>query len=134
MKRLNQALILATILLNYPVFADEPQITPQSQGDVTFISGGVGSDEQDAIKAVRGEYNLNLLFSAQGTGEYLSDVKVSISDSAGNTILDTVADGPMLLAKLKPGSYTVNTEFDGKVSHKKVKVGKKGKSALSFIW
>ena len=134
MTRLNQALILATMLFNYPVFSDENQITPQSQGEANFISGGVGSDEQDAIKAVRGEYNLSLLFSAQGTGEYLSDAEVNITDSSGNPVLDTVAKGPMLLAKLKPGNYTVTAELEGKVSRKKVKIGKKGKSALSFAW
>lgn len=134
MKTFNLILILTYILLNFPSFAEESPIKPQKQGEVTFISGGVGSDEQAAIQAVRGDYNLNLLFSAKGTGEYLSDAKVNIADSTGNPVLDTVAEGPMLLAKLKPGNYTVTAELDGKVSHKKAKIGNKGRSALSFIW
>jgi hypothetical protein len=134
MKTFKLILILTFILFNFPGFAEESIIKPQMQGDVTFFSGGVGSDEQDAIKAVRDDYNLSLLFSAQGTGEYLSDAKVNITDSSGNRVLDTVAKGPMLLAKLKPGNYTVTAELEGKVFHKKVKIGKKGKSALSFAW
>jgi hypothetical protein len=134
MIRLNQALILATMLLNYPVFADESLLKPQTQGEITFVSGGVGSDEQDAIKAVSGNYNLNLLFSVLGTGEYLSDVKVDITDSSGNTIMDTIAEGPMLLVKLKPGHYSVTAKLEGKVFRKKVNISKKGKSALSFVW
>ncbi|MEQ1485672.1 carboxypeptidase regulatory-like domain-containing protein [Methyloglobulus sp.] len=102
MKRLQLTLILSCILFSFQAIA-ESLVKPQTQGDVTFVSGGVGGDERSAMQAIRTDYNLSLLFSVQGSGEYLSDVKVSITDSKGNTFLETVADGPMLLASLKPG-------------------------------
>ena len=109
-------------------------IKPQTQGEVSFVSGGVGGDERSAMQAIRADYNLSLLFSVQGSGEYLSDVKVSITDAKGNTLLETVSDGPMLLASLKPGHYNVSAELDGQVAHKKAMVGNKQRTSLSFIW
>ena len=133
MKRLHLALILPCILLSFQVVA-ESMIKPQTQGEVTFVSGGVGGDERNAMQAIRADYNLSLLFSVQGSGEYLSDVKVSITDSKGNTFLETVSDGPMLLASLKPGRYTVTADLDGQVAHKKAAVVGNKRTSLSFIW
>jgi phosphosulfolactate phosphohydrolase-like enzyme len=133
MKRLQLVVNLACILFSFQVVA-ESVIKSQTQGEVTFVSGGVGGDERNALQASRADYNLSLLFTVQGTGEYLSEVKVSITDTNGNTYLDTVADGPMLFASLKPGHYTVNAEVDGQVAHKKATIVGNKRSSLSFVW
>ena len=134
MKRLYLALILPFALFSFPAFAEQSLIKPQTQGEVNFVSGGVGVDEMNAMQAMRADYNLSLLFSVQGTGEYLSDVKVSITDSSGNTLLETVSDGPKLFARLKPGRYTVTADLDGQVSHKMATVGDKKTTSLSFTF
>lgn len=126
--------IFTWLLLSFLVYAQDTSIIPQTQGDVTFVSGGVGGDQRDALQAMRADYNLSLIFSARGSGEYLSQVKVSILDSAGNTVLATVAEGPMLLVKLKPGSYAVSADNDGQVVEKKVTVKDKRGITLSFTW
>jgi hypothetical protein len=134
MKRPSLALMLPCLLLSFAALAEPPALKPQTQGEVTFVSGGVGSDEQNAMQAVRADYNLGLLFSVQGTGEYLSDVKVHITDSSGNTFLETVSDGPKLFAKLKPGRYTIAADRDGQAIHKAVTVGGKQMTSLSLTW
>jgi hypothetical protein len=133
MKRLQLSLVLSCILFSFQAVADS-LIKPQTQGEVTFVSGGVGGDERDAMQAMRADYNLSLLFSVQGSGEYLSEVKVGITDKNGNTFLDTVSDGPMLFASLKPGHYTVTAEVDGQVTHKKATILANKRTSLSFIW
>lgn len=133
MKKLQLAFILTCILFSFQTMA-ESIIKPQTQGDVTFVSGGVGSDERNEMQAIRADYNLSLLFSVQGTGEYLSEVKVSIADSKGNTLIETVSDGPMLLAKLKPGRYNVTAELEGQVAQKKANVVGNKRTSISFIW
>jgi hypothetical protein len=133
MKRLQLSLVLSCILFSFQAVADS-LLKPQTQGEVTFVSGGVGGDERNAMQALRADYNLSLLFSVQGSGEYLSEVKVSITDKNGNTFLDTVSDGPMLLASLKPGHYTVTAEVDEQVAHKKATVVANKRTSLSFIW
>lgn len=134
MKHLNIALILSSLLCSFTAVAELSVLKPQTQGDVTFVSGGIGTDEQNEMHAVRADYNLNLLFSVKGTGEYVSDVKVMITDSSGNIVLDSVSDGPMLFALLKPGRYSISVDRDGQVQHKKVTVGSKKRTSLSFSW
>ncbi|MFZ2404477.1 MAG: carboxypeptidase regulatory-like domain-containing protein, partial [Methylobacter sp.] len=87
MKQLHLAFILFCILFSFSAVAEPPLIKQQTQGEVPFVSGGVGGDEQNAMQAMRADYNLHLLFSIQGTGEYVSDVKVSIADSSGNILV-----------------------------------------------
>ncbi len=133
MKRLHLALILPCVLIGFPAIAQQAPLTPQTQGEVTYVSGGVGEDERDAMKAMRGDYDLSLLFAVKGSGEYVSDVNVKIKDAKGAVCLDTVADGPMLYAKLKPGHYSISAERDGHVMNKKVTVSGK-LSTVEFAW
>lgn len=134
MKQLHLAFILPCILFSFPVVAEQSLIKPQTQGEVTFVSGGVGVDEQNAMQAMQADYNLSLLFSIKGTGAYVSDVKVRITDSSGNTLMESVSDGPMLFAKLKPGRYIVTVDRDGQVIRKTATVGGKQRTPLSFTW
>ncbi|HEY8094685.1 MAG TPA: carboxypeptidase-like regulatory domain-containing protein [Methylobacter sp.] len=135
MKRLDLVLILSCILFSFSAVAEQELIKPQTQGEVTFVNGGVGGDEQNAMQALGADYNLHLLFSIKGTGEYVSDVKVRIADSSGNTILETVSDGPMLFAKLKPGRYSVTVDKDGQVVKKTATVASTTKrTSLSITW
>jgi hypothetical protein len=134
MKQLNTSLIALFLLLSLTAFAEESPIHPQTQGDVSFISGGIGGDEWNALQAAKADYNLRLLFTVQGTGEYLSNVKVSIADAKGNPAVEADADGPLFFAKLKPGRYTVNADLDGKTFQKKVTIGNKKPVSLSFVW
>jgi hypothetical protein len=133
MKKLHSILMLSCIIFGSATFADDSVIQPQSQGDITFVSGGIGIDEREALDATRANYNLSLLFSEQ-SGDYLSDVKVRITDVSGNTVLDTVANGPKLFAKLKHGSYTVTVEAKGQEFHKTVTVKNTQQPAVSFVW
>ena len=128
------ALILPCVLFSLPLHAEESAIQPQTQGEVTFVSGGVGIDERNELDAIRANYNLSLLFSVQGTGDYLSDVKIRITDLKGNVFLETVSDGPKLFAKLPPGRYIVTVDLNGEKYHKTVSVRGKQNTSLSFAW
>lgn len=134
MKLLQSALILSSIMLGFFALAEQTLIKPQTQGEVEFVSGGVGGDEQKSMQAMRADYNLHLLFSIKDTGEYVSDVKVHIADSNGHPLMESVSEGPMLFAKLKPGRYKVSVDRDGQVVHKAVKVTDRHKVSLSFTW
>ncbi|WP_157200523.1 carboxypeptidase regulatory-like domain-containing protein [Methylomonas lenta] len=126
--------IIPWAMLSFLVFAKDPLIKLQTQGEISFVSGGVGGDERDAMHAIRSDYNLNLLFSEAGSGEYLSDIKVCIKDAGGNNLLETIADGPMFYTKLKPGRYTVSVDLDGNTIDKTVNVGNQQSVSHSFTW
>jgi len=121
-------------LLSFLVYAQQPSIKPQIQGEVSFVSGGIGADERDALQLMRADYNLHLLFSMRDTGEYLSDIKVIIADATGNDLLETVAEGPMIFARLKPGRYSISAHRNGHLINKTVNISNKRSASLSFTW
>lgn len=126
-------LLIVTFLTGFAVFAESNAVQPQTQGDITFVSGGVGLDEVDAMQALKPNYNLHLLF-VLSSGDYLSDIEVAIFDKKGNVYLQTLSLGPFMLVNLKPGSYFVKARLDEQVVQKKVTVTGHKASSLSFIW
>lgn len=126
-------LLIVTFLNGFAVFAESTAVQPQAQGDITFVSGGVGLDEVDAMKALKPNYNLHLLFAVK-SGEYLSDIEVAIFDKKGNVYLQTLSLGPFMFVNLKSGSYYVKAQLDGRVISKKVTITAHKSTSLSFIW
>lgn len=83
-----------------------------------YVSGGIALGERAALERVREEHNLWIATAAKKTGAYLADVRVTITDEAGNTVLGTRLDGPWLLVKLKLGSYKVDARFGNQAQQK----------------
>jgi hypothetical protein len=115
-------------------FAADELPPVQTFGSVSYVTGGIGLDESAAIKAAEKDFALSLLFAQNKRGEYLSDVKVSIKDKAGKTVLEAVSEGPMLLARLPAGVYKVSAEHEGTVLVKTVRVEPKGVTRAAFVW
>jgi len=102
---------------------------------VSFVSGGVGEEERQEIGKLAPAYSLELLFATKGSpNEYLADIKVEIKDKNGNVMLDTVAQGPFLLAKMPPGRYSVNADNDGAVKQQTIQVAGNKPHRVVFIW
>jgi hypothetical protein len=116
--------------------ADNAKATAETQGNVSYVSGGVGDDEAAAMKSAAASYPLELHFvqKAQPRDEFLADVKVRITDRSKNVVLDAVANGPFLLAKLPSGRYDVEVDYSGVVKRRTVEV-KTGKHQRAvFVW
>lgn len=103
------------------------------QGDVQFLSGGVGLDESKAIKTAAAKWPLSLEFIG-GERDYLSDVALVITDGKGGKVLETSSQGPYMLVRLKPGAYTVQATYAGHEQKKQVKVSGNGHAKLRFNW
>jgi hypothetical protein len=108
--------------------AAQAQFTPRehAQGAVSYVTGGIGTDEAQAMRAAAADYPLTLELAAAGGGprdEYISGAEVSIRDSRGASVLDTLTDGPFLLARLPAGSYTVEVDWNGIHKTKNIDVG-----------
>ena len=65
---------------------------------------------------------------------YTTGVKVLVNNAAGKVVLDTVAGGAFLLARLPSGTYTVTTERDGNIETSRVQVDEKRASLALFEW
>ena len=102
----------------------------QNEATITeapHISGGIGTEGMAEIAAQQASYNFKALFVRDPSGEYLALVNIKIADAKGNILLETATDGPVLLAQLKPGKYTITatTSSDAKSVTKKITVTKK---------
>ncbi|THD05694.1 hypothetical protein B1810_01245 [Panacagrimonas perspica] len=115
--RLLAAMLLGLSMTTLTARADDSDLPPtRTQGDVVYLSGGIGKDETAAIKATTSRYALTLLFATTGGGgrdAFLASVPVKIADASGKVVLDAVTDGPYLLVNLAPGKYQVSASLDG---------------------
>jgi hypothetical protein len=107
-----------------------PQI--QHQGDVSFVSGGVGSDESSALKRARPNWPLALRFTGPGS-EYLADVHVRIVNASGE-VLNVESKGPYMLVRLHPGRYTVHATYNGHDQTKNVTISGSNTISADFYW
>ena len=130
MSRLLAGLFLAAIAAG----ASAQQLAVQQQDGLRFVTGGVGLEEREALKDMRGDFNVRLTFAVKGTGAYVADVDVAIADAKGMSVLKTMSDGPKLYAELAPGKYTVKATFSGKTQTKRISVGKMGATEATFYW
>jgi hypothetical protein len=107
------------------------------QGEIEYLSGGVGTDESESIKQAASQFPLALEFVQKATphDEYLANVEVSVIDHRGRSVLDVTSDGPFLLAKLPSGEYTVKAHYAGRTLEKVVHVAQPPASARAvFVW
>ncbi|HEV3239217.1 MAG TPA: carboxypeptidase regulatory-like domain-containing protein [Casimicrobiaceae bacterium] len=95
------------------------------QGSVSYVSGGIGSDEAATLREAAAAYPLTLEFTAPSgglRGEYVSDAKVEIRDRQGRPVLSTTAEGPLVLVRLPSGTYAVEVAWNGAVKRKTVAI------------
>jgi hypothetical protein len=105
-------------------------------GNVAYLSGGVGSDESTAIKAEMHNYPLVLEFAGKSSGgnEYLADIPVQIADAHGKTVLNATSRGPFMLVKLPGGHYTVTVRYNGNTQHRAVEIAPAAHAHETFLW
>lgn len=129
------ATLLATQITAYG--AESKLLPPQQkQGTISYVTGGIGVDEANAFKQAAAAYPLTLEFAlrAKARDEFLSDIKVTIKDSAGRTRLETVSAGPFLLAKLPQGRYRVSAERHGVSKTDEVDINPGKHARIVFEW
>lgn len=117
------AIVLACLSLPALATAQMAYRQAQQQNGVDYINGGVGQDEQNAMRALKADYNLRLTFATKESGAFRSDVQLDIMDAKGTTLLSVPNTGPMFFAKLAPGTYRFSAAAEGKVFKRTVKLG-----------
>ena len=102
-------------------------------GDVPYLSGGVGAGAREELLAKEKEYNLKIIAAAK-SGDYLAGVKVMIESAKKERVLDTTMDGPILLAKLAPGTYTIRATSGSQTLTQTVTIAAQGLRRVDFRW
>ena len=101
--------------------------------DVPYMSGGAGADARQELLAKERDYNLKIIV-ADTSGAYLAAVQVVIESARKERVLDTTMDGPILLAKLAPGTYTIRATSDAKTLTRTVTIAAQGLRQVDFRW
>src|SRR5262245_17897373 len=106
---------------------------PAPAADVPHVSGGVGTAERDELRTKEREYNLKVVTAAK-SGDYLSGVQVVIDSAANERMLETTMAGPILLATLPPGSYTIKATAGGQTLSQAVAIEPQRLRQVDFRW
>jgi hypothetical protein len=106
----------------------------QTEKGISYLSGGVSSEEREQIKQWAKDYNLGLTFAGKSR-QYLSDVSVVVLDEKGNEVVSAVSNGPWFYVQLPPGSYQVKVSYKGQVqTAKNIRLAKAASVRRTFVW
>ena len=130
---------LASLLIASAAFGatDAQDLPPmQTTGPVSYTSGGVGSDQAKAFQEAAPRFPLEMEFVVHDKPRdlFTSDVEVRIADASGTTILDTVSQGPFMLAQLPGGHYVISATDKGKTEVREVEIKPGQHQRVVFAW
>jgi len=135
MSRMAATLLLAALLAAPTARGEDGPETVTTVGDVAWVSGGIGAESRDRLRALAAGtgFNLKLTFASAG-GEYLSDIAVRIVDAAGGTVLTATSEGPLFLVRLPPGRYTVAARNGAREQTQQLSVAAGRLATAVFRW
>jgi hypothetical protein len=120
-------------VLSLPAFADPALPQPVHQGNVTYISGGVGAGEQHALEADAHNYDLAIT-NANKTGDFTLNTALDIRAKNGRDILQAADTGPLFYAKLPPGNYVIHATNEGQQRTREVKIAPNHTTDVHLVW
>lgn len=121
---------LATNAVVVPsAFAIDEGVTYQGG---TYASGGVGEEEREALREWMNAASLKVTTVESGSGTYLANALVIVTDQFNRQVFAEVLDGPFLGINLDPGPYTVTVMTEGKTQSQRTMVGRNGHRELLF--
>jgi hypothetical protein len=109
--------------------------TKVAQG-IEYISGGIGSEESDALLALGKKWPLVLEFSQDHPQRplWVADVTVKIIDQKKMLVFEALCEGPIILLKINPGKYDAEYSFEGKVLKRSLVVEEGKFQKQSVVW
>lgn len=118
-----------------PVFAASANgdAIVQNVGGVSYVSGGVGTTSIDRLNSLANDFNVKLVFALK-SGAYVSDVRVTIADATGRTVLDATSDGPWFLTRLPAGAYQIVATLAGQAIKQPLSVDTARLKTIDFRW
>lgn len=100
---------------------------------IDYVTGGVGEDEAAALRAVASRYSMRARFTSS-SGEFLSGVKVLLSQVNGALVFVATTDGPYLYAQIPPGHYRLSAVSDGVERARDISISSRGGVSVALTW
>ena len=118
----------------FPAHAQDELIVVEPARAITYLNGGVGASDEQHMRADAKDWPLRMIFSERKDNEFVTDVKLLITDTRGTPYLQLGSAGPMTYAMLPAGKYRVNARFKGlSETHDVTLDGKTGRDVY-FHW
>jgi hypothetical protein len=104
--------------------------------DIQYISGGIGSEESDAMLLLGKKWPLTLEFAQDHPQRplWVADVQVKITNSKKKVIFDALSDGPIMLIELPADQYEIEAKFEERTLKRKIKLEQGKPVKLPVIW
>jgi hypothetical protein len=121
-----------------PLLAHAQMPPAQTAGGVTYVTGGIGSDEVASMQAEAKNYSVMIEFveleAGSQHGNWTADVSVDVK--YGNQTLTSIAvTGPLLLLRLAPGRYSLDATHGDVKLNKVIEIKPNAKpSRERFVW
>ncbi|MDN0077739.1 hypothetical protein QU481_23315 [Crenobacter sp. SG2303] len=116
-----------------PIDGSAVQLEPQQQNGISYLSGGIGLDESQALKQAKG-YNLHMTFSEGASNEYLAGIDVDIQAMKGGSVLSLSQAGPYVYVKLPAGRYFIIIGRNGHEERRAVALSSRSIRNVNFHW
>ena len=109
--------------------------TQYSQG-ISYISGGVGEEESQAILAEAKQWPVLLELSQleNGRGVWIFGAKIKITNAQNQVIFDAQADGPYMLINLPAGNYLLEGIYQEVLQKRSIAVKTALSQKISLFW
>jgi hypothetical protein len=133
--RSGSAILFALLLADVgPALAADPaQITNRP-----FLNGGVTKDEADLMRQQAPRYPLEIQLARRGDtpgrNDFVAEAQLRVLDSGGRVVLERGDTGPIFLASLPDGTYTVEATYAGQTKTQRVQLSGGHHAAVTFLW
>lgn len=99
-------LLLISLLLPSLVWSNPLQPMQDAHG-VTYVTGGIGAEEVEALEPYKKQFGLYLMFTEGKVGRVIDDVDVRILNQKQEIVFSVDHAAPRLLLNLAAGKYTL---------------------------
>jgi hypothetical protein len=129
----NKIIAIITIsALSSPVWAVGDALKIQQHANISYVTGGIGADESDALQATQNQYNLRVM-NADKNGRFSGDTRILIRNLKRESLLD-VTSGPLFYANLPKGKYIITGYSDEQSKEEVVNISNKQPARVRFVW
>jgi len=112
--------------------------TPGAVSSVPFVNGGITKEEADAMRQEAARYPLEVTLARRGEtaghNEFVADAHLRVVDRGGRVVLDRDDTGPIFLASLPDGAYTVEATYNGQPKTQRVEIAGGRRAQVTFLW
>lgn len=130
------ASVLISLSMSSSVFAQADIPESQNYEGIQYITGGIGSEESDAMLELGKKWPLTLEFAQDHPARplWVADVTLKITNSKRKVVFKAMSDGPIMLLNLPADQYEIEAVFEGRTIKRKIKLEENKFIKLPMIW